>query len=259
MELKFDGKKRMESFNLSRVNKKEAGFLSKNPLSDGDENTDTHLDMTHECALAKNLRHLLKLHHLNSNQLANALNLPMMTIRRIASGETADPRISTVKLIADYFKISIDTLISNASEIHTHRLHPSVPIFVPILDWETAGKMHSLQELDLSKWKEWQPVSFNDNVPLGNHAFALESRPFMYPRFPQGTLFIIDPDAPPTDGDLVLMKINHNHELTLKELSIDPPDWNLHSITNSSNVLRYVETEHQFRGVVLLSMLYNRK
>ena len=66
--------------------------------------------------IARNLSALLQKHHLNANQLANILGIPMMTVRRLISGETEDPRISTLKIIADYFQVSIDFLILEDQE-----------------------------------------------------------------------------------------------------------------------------------------------
>lgn len=208
--------------------------------------------------LAENLSGLLKNHHLNTNQLAQILNIPMMTIRRLVSGETIDPRISTLKLIADYFKVSVDSLINSDSQAITKTLKKTKSHLVPVLSWEMAEKINILRDLDLSKWKEWQTISLSDQSVLSNNAFALESRPSMYPRFPQGTIFIIDPDVTPIDGDMVLVKLRKNNELTLRELTIDPPEWTLYSISGS-NGLQYSEQEHQIVGVNVLTMLYNRQ
>jgi transcriptional regulator with XRE-family HTH domain len=219
----------------------------KNPLLDNSQK------------LAENLRVLLKSHNLNANQLAQILGIPMMTIRRLLSGETTDPRISTLKLVADHFNISIDSLIDGDNQTIIKSLKKTKPHFIPILDWDTTAKISTLNELDLSKWKEWQSISLNEKDIISKNAFALESRPSMYPRFPQGTIFLIDPDTPPTDGDVVLVKLKKNNELTLRELAIDPPEWQLHPVVLGSNILHYSEQNHKIVGVNLLTMLYNRK
>ena len=209
--------------------------------------------------LAENLCSLLKSHHLNATSLAQKLDIPMMTIRRLLSGETTDPRISTLKLIADYFRISIDDLIAVGNPPAIQSLKRTKAHLIPILDWETAEKMISLHDLNLPQWKEWQSLSLSEEDAISKNAFALESRPSMYPRFPKGTIFIIDPDSIPTDGDIVLVKIKKNNELTLRELHIDPPEWQLRSVISGSNSLQYVKREHEIVGVILLTMLYNRK
>lgn len=209
--------------------------------------------------LAENLQLLLKNNDLNANQLGQILDVPMMTIRRLLSGETTDPRISTLKQIADYFKVSVDSLIVGNPKDLIKNLNKTKPLFVPKLDWDIVEKISSIDELDLSKWQEWQSISLKENDSISSHAFALESRPSMYPRFPHGTIFIIDPDITPKDGDIVLIKLRENDELTLRELIIDPPEWQLHPIVAGSSALPYSKEHHEVVGVNLLTVLYNRK
>jgi transcriptional regulator with XRE-family HTH domain len=207
--------------------------------------------------LADNLRSLLASHSLSANQLAQALNMPIMTIRRLLLSETIDPRISTLKTVADYFGISIDSLIGKNIEIKKHFKIPK-PHFVPVLDWRTAANINGVKDLDLSKWEEWQSFPIRETDELSDNAFALKSLPSMYPRFPQGTIFIIDQDVLPNDGDIVLIKIKNNNELSLKKLTIDPPDWFLQSIVSDSNIITYSENDHIIMGINLFSLLYKR-
>lgn len=206
--------------------------------------------------LAKNLCCLLTNYNLNANKLAQILGIPMMTIRRLLSGETTDPRISTIKLVANYFDVSVDSLIE---ENHATSIQRTKPQMVPKLDWEIIEKISTIHDIDFSKWKEWQSASLGENDILSNHAFALESRPSMYPRFPQGTIFIFDPDITPKDGDLVLIKLKKNNELTLRELAIDPPEWKLHSVVSGSIMLPFSKKNHEIMGVNLLTLLYSRR
>lgn len=48
--------------------------------------------------IAKNMRSLLDEHRVTKNDVVRSLNIPAMTIRRLVSGETTDPHISTLKL-----------------------------------------------------------------------------------------------------------------------------------------------------------------
>lgn len=208
--------------------------------------------------LAENLRALLKKHNLNAHQLAQKLSLPKMTIGRLLSGETTDPRISTLKLISDYFNVSLDYLIKTDAQIIVKALQQNKPHFVPQLDWDTVQKINDLNELDLSTWREWKSISLGEQK-VGKNAFALESQPSMYPRFPQGTVFIIDPSAIPMDGDIVLLKLKRNHELTLREWMTDSSEWKLRPIVTGAAILHYSKIEHQIIGVNVLTMLYNRK
>ena len=209
--------------------------------------------------IAKNMRSLLDEHRITENEVAQSLNIPVMTIRRLVSGETTDPRISTLKLIADFFNISIDSLIEDNTSKSMVLMSKATPQFVPVLDWKTATIIKSIKDIDLKTWKEWHPIVLGEQTPLGNNAFALESRPSMQPRFPVGTLFIIDPNEVPRDGDIVLIKMKTDGNLSLRELIIDVPRWQLQPIVLGSETFFYDEIQHTIVGVVVLTMLYKRK
>lgn len=209
--------------------------------------------------LEKNLRILLNKHGVSESNVAQSLNIPVMTIRRIASGETTDPRISTLKLIADYFNTSIDSLIEDNSVNPISLMNKSMPQFVPVLDWKIAADIQSIKDIDLKSWKEWHPVILGDQSSLSDDSFALESRPSMQPRFLTKTLFIIDPMESPLDGDVVLIKMKVDGELSLRELIIDPPRWQLQPVVVGSEILFYDKNLHHIMGVVVLTMLRARK
>ncbi len=209
--------------------------------------------------IASNLSNLMESRNMSVNQLADEVGLPMMTVRRLMLGTTIDPRVSTLKLITDYFNITLDSLLEKNNSALIGASKKALPFFVPILSWEITEKIKSIKELDLITWKEWQPISLNAGGIIGPNSFALESRPSMYPRFPQETLFIIDPDLQPNDGDIVLVKIKDNNEVTLRELKIDPPDWLLQPITVGSNIILFNKNNHKIIGINLLTILYNKR
>ncbi len=209
--------------------------------------------------LADNLQSLMKIKNVSESDISEKLNVPIMTVRRIVSGETIDPRISTLKLLADYFDVPVDSLIEDNKSRLISITSQHIPQFIPILDWKTASNINSIQYLDLHSWKEWQPVVLGNGSSLSSLAFALESRPSMQPRFPIGTLFIVDPKELPTDGDIILVKLKTNSDLSLRELSIDLPKWQLHPVITGSQTIFYDEKQHIIIGIVVLTMLYKRK
>jgi len=212
-----------------------------------------------EKLIAENISTLLKKNNLNANQLAQILGIPMMTIRRIMSGETEDPRVSTLKIIADYFNVSIDLLIGDNRNSILTPIKKIKAHLVPKITWEDLINFNSDIEIDLTDWSAWQSLSLNENDTISKKSFALESRPSMYPRFPKGTIFIIDPNAKPTDGDIVLIRLKQNNEFTLKELIIDPPNWRLSPLVIDSGSINFNPEDHEIIGVSLVTMLYNAK
>lgn len=64
--------------------------------------------------------------------------------------------------------------------------------------------------------------------------YGLKSKPAMTPRFPRGTVFVIDAKADPIDGDLVVVHYPDTKEGTLRELSMDGPTKLLLSINDNA-------------------------
>jgi len=223
-----------------------------------DSITAFEIDQTELTQLAKNLNYLIKQKQLSEADLGRVLNLPLMTIRRLTSGETKDPRVSTLKLIADYFNITLDSLLEKQNGISINYMTKNKPLFLPILDWATASKVTSIKELDLVAWKEWHPVTFNSSLVASENTFILKSTSSMYPRYPYGTMLIIDPEIPPTDGDIVLIKKNQNSDISLKELLIDLPERKLLSLSSSSDSIILDEKEYHIVGTVILTLLYKK-
>lgn len=209
--------------------------------------------------LAKNLCLILNCRQISEAELAQAVDLPLMTIRRLVSGETCDPRISTLKLISNYLNVSLDALLEGVDEHDTAYSQANRPQFVPILDWKTASEVNSINELDLSTWGNWQPITLKGQHVCSKTAFVLESRTSMSPRYPRGTVFVIDPEIEAQDGDIVLFKTKKNRELSLRELVIDPPEWKLLPIIPDSHPIVFSVKEYKIIGIVLLTVLQTRK
>lgn len=209
--------------------------------------------------LSDNLTRILAERDLSESVIASALNIPVMTVRRVVSGETIDPRISTLKLLADYLNVSIDSLMEDDDQKSIEHLEKSQPIFVPILDWKIIKSIKSIKDLDLKLWKEWQPVVLGSSCAISGDAFAIFTKPSMQPRFPIGTLLVIDPEEEPIDGDIVLIQTSKNGDLSLRGLVIDSPRWQLQPITPGSEMLFYEEKQTRIIGVVVLTMLHARK
>jgi transcriptional regulator with XRE-family HTH domain len=208
--------------------------------------------------LGQNICQLLKERQISDNQLAEDLHLPIITIRRIITGETHDPRISTLKLIANYFDITIDELLDERKNIPVSFIENNKPQFLPKLDWTTASQIQSIKDLDLASWKNWHPITFGDEYQVSEKAFILESTPSMYPRYSPGTLFVIDPNALPLDGDILLIKRKKNGDIFLRELMIDFPERRLLSIAQNSTDVTFSEEDYLILGVVVLTLLYKR-
>src|SRR3990167_4059426 len=91
------------------------------------------LDIPDGAIIAENIKKLMDARNLSELHLARDLGLSVMTVRRVISGETGDPRISTLSLIADYFQVSVDFLRQSYAMPFTIMKY-NTPSFLPIFD-----------------------------------------------------------------------------------------------------------------------------
>jgi transcriptional regulator with XRE-family HTH domain len=207
--------------------------------------------------IANNVYDLMKANNISESQLARELGISLMTIRRVVSGETEDPRISTLRLIADYFNVSIDSILEQTNMPMTC-MKNNKPLFIPILNWDVLKNPQSWKEIDMKTWEKWYPIVNSESLQLTGDAFAIESKASMQPRFPQGTILVINPHESPRDNDIVIIKTLKAHEVSLRELIIDYPKWLLQPIIPGSEMVFYNENEHDIIGVVVLTLFHTR-
>lgn len=213
-----------------------------------------HLHITDGKVIAENIKKLMDANHLSELHLARGLGLSVMTVRRVISGETEDPRISTLSLIADYFKVSVDFLRQSHSIPFTI-LKYNEPSFLPIFDW---ANLEQRNQIDLKSWKKWYPIINTESLNLSKNSFALESKPSLHLKFPKGSLLIINPDESMIDGDILLIEAANTGNFSLRELIIDSPKSILKPIISESEVLFYNEQDHHIVGILVLTILQQR-
>ena len=209
--------------------------------------------MSVEC-LSENLQKLLDFHKMNESELAKHLKLPYNTIHRLLTGSTSDPRISTVQQIADYFGVTLDYFMSK---------NPSTPYVeqrnraIPVLDWDLIQDPNFMSQIETTTHNKWMQVTQVKNQQTPGQFFAIESTKSMYQRFSKGSTFIVKINEKPLDGDLVLIRFKDN-SVSLRELIIDSPDWQLKAIVPGSASLIYKSEENTIIGVVTLTIIQSR-
>jgi SOS-response transcriptional repressor LexA len=178
-----------------------------------------------------NLKKLLLRDHLSVCEFARRINLPQPTIHRLLTGKTEDPMLSTLSLISDYFAISIDQLLGSAP-LPGEQKNTSVTMNpIPILSWQEALDFQQiLPNLSKNSDENWILVDANIS-PL---TFAVKSKKWMEPRFPNGSILVVDPKQSPNDGDLVVVSYPNTSECTIRELMLDGPNQSLVSVVNSA-------------------------
>lgn len=198
--------------------------------------------------LIEQLQQLMITRNISEAELSRQTNIPQPTLHKILAGKTADPRASTLRLLADYFNVSVDQLITGVFIGQANEQVSTETQSIPIISWQDCIQGSAfIQTLTPSSWSDWVVIEYQaDNV------YALLSKPCMEPRFPKGTTLIVDPDFGPADGDLVVVHYPETQEATLREYSSDGPIKLLMPV--GSNAHRETLTENiKIIGVVIQS------
>jgi SOS-response transcriptional repressor LexA len=209
-----------------------------------------HSSTSPNVQLLKNLRHLMHLNNITEAELARQTNNPQATIHKIVSGKTADPRISTLQSIADYFRVTLDDLTQGSPSLSTESPISKIKTqFIPLINWDTCVESQKfLQSLSSTNWDNWIPTQ-----NMSQHAYGLLTKASMEPRFPRGTMLLIEPQKTLVDGDLVVVHYPETQEATLRELLLDGPNQYLASINDRTerevfkNSMKILGTMTEFR------------
>lgn len=213
--------------------------------------------MSKEDNLSIRLRHLMQQHgNLSEAELARETKIPQPTIHRLLSGNTQDPRVSTLHDIAIYFNISLDYLLTKEPLLPQSGLtlrQPGNNRLLPIIDWlevptyllDPAATLKSA-----SHTVDWTSTELS----VADNAYCLRSRPSMEPRFPRGTLLIVDVKESVEDGDFVIVHYLDEEQVTLRSMLIDGNMKMLQSIFDTALVEPFTDNK-KILGIVVQSKL----
>jgi SOS-response transcriptional repressor LexA len=175
-----------------------------------------------------NLEWLLKSRNINPYELARQTGVPQPTIHRILTGESADPRTSTLQGLAAYFNVHVSNL-RDVDLATGEKFGPdSSPAFdqnvkparaggraIPVISAVQAGLMTDM-EAPYAPGDGFD-IIYTDDELLSAFAFGLEIEGLsMMPDFRPGDRVIIDPDLAPNPGDFVVAK-NGGNQATFKK------------------------------------------
>lgn len=201
-----------------------------------------------------NIRRLMQEKGINEADLARNAELPAATLHKILSGKTEDPRASTLTALANYFRISVDELLTGivATKPISEDMNTSVQSY-PVLTWhECINVPNILNTLTVSNWEKWIA-----GKAISKKAYALTSKPSMEPYFLNGTMLIIDLTITAKDGDIVVVHYPSTNEATIRKLISDGPTIRLQSL-NLSEPPSNLNEEIKFLGALSYTMfMYN--
>jgi SOS-response transcriptional repressor LexA len=188
--------------------------------------------------------------HISESELARRTGIGQPVVHRIASGETDNPKVGTLSPIAKYFGLSISHLIGH-EPLPAGRLagtfNPEVSGWtqVPLLTWEQA-----LEWPKLGTSQALQNIS--TDLEIAPESFALEIKDTtMAPRFPEGTLIVVDTGLRPRDRDYAVVHINNHKSPTFKQILIDGHSTYLKPINPDFKTIELEKDKYRFLGVMV--------
>lgn len=171
---------------------------------------------------------------LRITELARHVNLPQPTIHRIATGTIANPHLSSLKPIADFFSITVDQLKG---------LEP-IPDFdqvlkVPLLDWSEVIRWRDNKADIISK----EFIVTDARVSQDSYALKVKDAS-MDPVFPNDTILIVDPNKQSKDRSYVIVKLAKEPEPIFRQLIIDVKKYYLKALSPDLEQYKLARVDH---------------
>lgn len=204
--------------------------------------------------LSNILRSLMSELTITVTQLARETGVGQPVIHRISTGETKDPKASSLSAIAKYFNVTISQLIGDDpmdkdrfSGSHNAKFRWWTK--VPLLSWDRAVNWPN------KKAAYSQHQSFIATEALASDdAFALRMKDAtMQPQFPEGSLLIIEPALTPQDKDFIAVHLEGDSQLQVKQLLYDGDDKYLKPLNNEFQIKK-IDKPYKIYGVVIQAL-----
>lgn len=159
---------------------------------------------------------------LTEAELAKRSGIPQPTIHRILSGKTEFPQKAALEALSALFSVSINQLLGREPLLDKKHLANVSKLGeiskVPLISWEELLNWPAMLASHSSVLgTKWIPTYVN----VSKNAFALEViDSSMEPKFPEGTVLIIDPLRPAKDRDFVIVCLSGKQPV-FKQVIID--------------------------------------
>ncbi len=197
--------------------------------------------------LAITLKTLLRKKNLSESELARQTGICQPVINRMTSGQTDNPKIETLRPIAQFFSISLDQLIGDAP------LPSNQPIF------RVEQEFYNLPLISLQDAKYWPEnreqllalTMIQTDIKTSDLGYAIRLKDStMYPMFPDGTLLIIDPTQEFQHRDFVIANLKGQTQGIFKQVLIEGKDKYLKSV-NADYPPQKLNKDDKIIGVML--------
>ncbi|MDO8954596.1 MAG: S24 family peptidase [Gammaproteobacteria bacterium] len=158
---------------------------------------------------------LLQANRINESELSRRTNIPRATINRIASGKSPSPRTDTLKLIAQYFDVTVDQLIGT-TPINKESDATTQVNYLPIFEMEKCGEILNSAYDSIDNGKilgAWTDADSKFATKLSGDS--------MWPQFQEGTTLILDSRNSQKNRDYVLAYLSEQKQVIFRQLLLD--------------------------------------
>ena len=206
------------------------------------------------------LRGLMAELGINESELARRTGIGQPVVHRICSGETDNPKVATLSPIANFFAISISQLIGD-EPLPADRIpgtfNPEAQGWsqIPLLGWDQVLSWPNMP----SNSAPLRAISAD--VDIGENGYALSVRDTtMEPRFPEGTVLIINYDLKPNNLDYAIVHVEGEDLPKFKQVLIDGEQMILKPLNpDFQNLVLDKNKPHKFLGVMIQSRMDFKK
>jgi SOS-response transcriptional repressor LexA len=204
--------------------------------------------------LSKVLNQLMQECDIDGLQLAKNVGVTPTTIYRLLNDPSCNPTLASLDAIAKYFSITISQLIGDDSLPNdrirgTHQPDINKWNTIPHLTWEEAAHWPE-RKLELeSTVDRWTAT----DATVSNEAFALTMEgDSMYPRFPEGTLLIIDPKESIYHRAFVVLLSGKQSKPLFKQILINGSEYFIKSLHKDFKEIKKISlNSHKIIGVMV--------
>ncbi len=203
--------------------------------------------------IAKNLKKLMLLANISESELSRRTNVRQPIIHRLLSGENKNPKLLTMKPLADYFMLSLSEFIGEKDVTTTWKGYTSNNHF----GWNEIPLFNEFQILEIDKYK---PTKFIiSECKVSKRAFAMNvSDQSMEPLFLENCKVIVEPELLPQNNNYIIIQI-YNTEKPILRHFIKNHDGNfINAFNNKFDTIRKISIKDRIIGTVIRT-IYDHK
>ncbi|WP_151173473.1 LexA family protein [Pseudoalteromonas ruthenica] len=165
--------------------------------------------------IAHRVRELRKGLSLTQYQLAELVGVAQNSIQKIEVGHTKNPR--NIEALARALQTTPEYLRFGVGTSDSFTAGPTVKKQLPLISWVQAGAWSDIQEVN-----PLEAEHFMCPVNCSEKSFVLKVQGIsMEPKFLDGDLIFVDPEARPEHGSYVVARLDDENQATFKQLIIE--------------------------------------